>query len=59
MRQKMAPIDLQFRQYVAQNIDHIVKRAETMACKLEREQVGFGSLTQVDYFAKFHLIVYD
>lgn len=32
-------VDLVFRQNVAMNIDGVVKRAETMACKTEREQV--------------------
>ena len=39
IRQRPSPVDLAFRQHVSQNIDHIIKRAETMACKLEREQV--------------------
>ena len=38
-RGKPYAMDLNFRQQVAMNIDHIVRRAETMACKLEREQV--------------------
>lgn len=38
-RGKVPQIDLTFRSQVAQNIDSVVKRAETMACKLEREQV--------------------
>lgn len=32
-------VDLVFRQNVAMNIDGVIKRAETMACKTEREQV--------------------
>lgn len=31
--------DLAFRTNVAENIKGVVKRAETMACKLERDQV--------------------
>jgi transformation/transcription domain-associated protein len=38
-RQKAWTVDLVFRQNVAMNIDGVVKRAETMACKTEREQV--------------------
>lgn len=30
-------VDMVFRQSVAANIDGVVKRAETMACKNERE----------------------
>ncbi len=37
---KKAPqIDMAFRQGVTANIESIIKRAETMACKLERDQV--------------------
>lgn len=32
-------VDIVFRQSVAANIDGVVKRAETMACKNERENV--------------------
>ncbi|KAG6816156.1 hypothetical protein H0H87_008290 [Tephrocybe sp. NHM501043] len=32
--------DLQFRQSVAANIDGVVKRCESMACKVEREQAS-------------------
>jgi transformation/transcription domain-associated protein len=35
-------MDLAFRQHVSVNIDNLVKRAEVMACKLEREQVRVG-----------------
>ena len=38
-RHKPWMFDLSFRQNVAQNIDGVVKRAETMACKVERETV--------------------
>jgi transformation/transcription domain-associated protein len=34
--------DLAFKTGVQTNIDMIVKRAETMACKLERDQVLYG-----------------
>ncbi|KAF5369949.1 hypothetical protein D9758_001009 [Tetrapyrgos nigripes] len=35
-------IDPNFRQHVALNVDSIVKRAETVACKIEREQALQG-----------------
>lgn len=38
-RGKVPQIDINFRLHVAANIESVVKRAETMACKLEREQV--------------------
>lgn len=38
-RQKPWAVDLAFRQNVAANIDGVVKRAETMACRIERDQV--------------------
>ncbi|KAF8655244.1 hypothetical protein AX16_003148 [Volvariella volvacea WC 439] len=38
LRGKPWAVDIKFRQAVAGNIDGIVKRAETMACKVEREQ---------------------
>jgi transformation/transcription domain-associated protein len=41
MRQRAWTVDQFFRQSVTANIDGIVKRAETMACKIEREQVHF------------------
>ncbi|TFY82719.1 hypothetical protein EWM64_g1298 [Hericium alpestre] len=37
-RGKPWTFDLSFRQNVAMNTDGIVKRAETLACKIEREQ---------------------
>ncbi|KAF8640045.1 hypothetical protein AX17_001287 [Amanita inopinata Kibby_2008] len=37
MRGRPWTVDLMFRQSVAANIDGVVKRAETMACKTERE----------------------
>ncbi|KAI9001012.1 atypical/PIKK/TRRAP protein kinase [Trametes punicea] len=37
-RGKVPQIDMSFRLNVAANIEGVVKRAETMACKLEREQ---------------------
>ena len=40
-RGKPWTFDLSFRTNVAENIKGVVKRAETMACKLEREQVRF------------------
>ena len=33
-------IDQHFKNYVVAHIDGIVKRAETMACKLERDSVS-------------------
>lgn len=39
MRGKPWAVDMLFRQSVAANIDGVVKRAETMACKNERENV--------------------
>ncbi|KAJ8698457.1 transcription-associated protein 1 [Pleurotus ostreatus] len=33
-------VDAQFRQLVSLNIDGVVKRAETLACKIEREQAA-------------------
>lgn len=39
MRGKPWAVDMLFRQSVAANIDGVVKRAETMACKTERENV--------------------
>ncbi|RDB22695.1 Transcription-associated protein 1 [Hypsizygus marmoreus] len=38
MRGRPHQVDLLYRQSVAANIDAVVKRAETMACKAEREQ---------------------
>ena len=38
-RGRAPQIDMNFRIHVAGNIEAIIKRAETMACKLEREQV--------------------
>ena len=38
-RGKVPQIDMSFRLNVATNIEGVVKRAETMACKIEREQV--------------------
>lgn len=38
MRNKLGPVDAQFRSFVLQNNDYIIKRAETLACKLERNQ---------------------
>ncbi|KAI0650812.1 atypical/PIKK/TRRAP protein kinase [Trametes meyenii] len=37
-RGKAIQIDMNFRLSVTNNIDNVVKRAETMACKLERDQ---------------------
>ncbi|KAF8076441.1 hypothetical protein FPV67DRAFT_1558921 [Lyophyllum atratum] len=46
MRNQPWQVDMLFRQSVAANIDGVVKRAETMACKLEREQaVNNNNLT--------------
>ncbi|THV08510.1 hypothetical protein K435DRAFT_832965 [Dendrothele bispora CBS 962.96] len=42
-RNRSPTVDLNFRQHVTINIDSIVKRAETMACKIEREQALQGS----------------
>ncbi|KAG5637374.1 hypothetical protein H0H81_004799 [Sphagnurus paluster] len=39
LRNQPFQVDMLFRQSVGANIDGIVKRAETMACKIEREQV--------------------
>jgi transformation/transcription domain-associated protein len=41
MRGRAWTVDQFFRQSVTANVDGIVKRAETMACKMEREQVHF------------------
>lgn len=38
-RSKMWTVDLPFRQNVQVNIDTIMKRIETMGCKIEHEQV--------------------
>lgn len=38
-RQKPWSPDVNFRNSVAANIDNIVKKVETLACKVEREQV--------------------
>ncbi|KAJ7276442.1 hypothetical protein B0H12DRAFT_1227571 [Mycena haematopus] len=38
MRGRGTSNDVNFRKFVAANIDGVVKRAETMACKIEREQ---------------------
>lgn len=40
--------DISFRSNVAANIDGVVKRAETMACKAEREQVFDGRNLKID-----------
>jgi transformation/transcription domain-associated protein len=39
-RGKPWTFDLSFRTSVAESIKGVVTRAETLACKLEREQVG-------------------
>jgi len=39
-RGKPWTFDLAFRQNVALNTEGVVKRAETMSCKIERDQVG-------------------
>ncbi|KAG7096929.1 hypothetical protein E1B28_004330 [Marasmius oreades] len=39
-------VDLTFRQYVAALIDGVVSRAETMACKVEREQVNLSPVDE-------------
>lgn len=36
---RLNPYDLSFRKLVADNIDGVVKKAELMACKLEKGQV--------------------
>jgi hypothetical protein len=38
-RSKMWTVDLPFRQNVQVNIDTIMKRIETMGCKIEHDQV--------------------
>lgn len=43
-RGRVPQIDMNFRIHVAGNIEAIIKRAETMACKLEREQVSYKML---------------
>ena len=53
-RGKSWKIDFSFRQHVAMNIDGVVKRAETLACKLEREQVRTRSPTQSERRTKCH-----
>jgi hypothetical protein len=40
MHQKTPTTDLTFRSHVAQNVDGVVKKAEIMACRLERENVS-------------------
>lgn len=44
-------IDINFRGLVADNVKSIVDRAETMACKQEREKVRFASLRFVEWGA--------
>jgi len=48
MRGRPMQIDHVFRQSVSANIDGVVKRAETMACKIERDQVGFRLIRRAD-----------
>lgn len=38
-RGKPGPVDASFRQSVNMNIENVVRRAEAMACKLERDQL--------------------
>ncbi|KAF7355349.1 hypothetical protein MSAN_01451500 [Mycena sanguinolenta] len=38
LRGRATSADANFRKFVAANLDGVVKRAETMACKIEREQ---------------------
>jgi transformation/transcription domain-associated protein len=44
MRGRPWAVDLLFRQHVVANIEGVVKRAEIMACKNEREQACYSSL---------------
>lgn len=48
MRGRPWTVDMTFRQCVTNNIDGVVKRAETMACKNEREQVS-GTLPIIPF----------
>jgi transformation/transcription domain-associated protein len=41
MRGRANGVDHLFKNSVNSHIDHIVKRAEVMACKIERESVSF------------------
>jgi transformation/transcription domain-associated protein len=40
LAKKPYSFDLTFRNHVNANIDSVVKKVETMACKVEREQVS-------------------
>ncbi|KAF7352758.1 hypothetical protein MVEN_01242100 [Mycena venus] len=47
LRGRSTNTDVNFRKLVAANIDGVVKRAETMACKIEREQAVNNPTAQV------------
>jgi transformation/transcription domain-associated protein len=47
LRGRSTNTDANFRKFVAANIDGVVKRAETMACKVEREQAVQNPTAQV------------
>jgi transformation/transcription domain-associated protein len=46
LRQRPWSFDAEFRKYVAAHTDNIVKRAESMACKIERDNVRTILLSQ-------------
>lgn len=45
---KQWTFDLAFRTHVVANIESVVKRAEALACKVEREEVQSVPFTFVD-----------
>ncbi|KAJ7682762.1 FAT domain-containing protein [Mycena polygramma] len=47
LRGRATNTDANFRKFVAANIDGVVKRAETMACKIEREQATLNPTAPV------------
>ncbi|KAH9482694.1 Transcription-associated protein 1 [Psilocybe cubensis] len=46
-RSRGVVVDNQFRMHVNAHVDNIVKRAESLACKLEREQALSGNISNV------------
>jgi len=51
MRGRANGVDHLFKSSVNAHIDHIVKRAEVMACKIERESVSSDPFSLFQYFS--------
>ena len=54
MRNQPWQADGIFKQSVSANIEGVVKRAESMACKLEREQVNIAEYIQLLLLMPIH-----